>query len=102
MRNKTRCEGLRVCQLSTAESVLIGRKVNFPASKPDTFHLEKQALLCTRLEAEFDLTSSPDNPPPRKCVRRAGVKKLRHHAVIARVPRSGSDLSVCGDATLWD
>ena len=80
----------------------MGRKIHFPASKRDAFHLEKQALLRARLEVEFDLASSPDNPPPRKRMWRAGVKKLRHYAVIARVARGRGNLSVCGDTALWD
>ena len=91
-----------LCWLSTTESMLVSREIHFPVSKRDAFHLEKQALLCTRLEVEFDLASSPDNPPPRKCMWRAGVKELRHHAVIARVACGSSDLSVCGDTALWD
>ncbi len=80
----------------------MGRKIHSPTSKRDAFHPQKQALLRTRLEGEFDFTSSPYDPLPRKCVGRAGAKKPRHRPVIQRVSCSRGHLSVGSDAAFWD
>jgi hypothetical protein len=79
--------------------MLVRGKVHLTAPKPNSLHLEKQALLRTRLKTKLNLTSRSNDPLPRKRGGGSGSKKPRHRAMIQRISRRRGHLAVSGDFT---